>query len=274
MTLTPAFIPAPDIDPLAIIRQITNTLATDIKASAVQVKSAVDLLDGGATVPFIARYRKEVTGGLDDNQLRLLQERLVYLRELHDRREAVIKNIAEQGKLTNDLLVKLLRAEAKQDLEDLYLPYKQKRRTKGQIAIEAGIEPLANALLAQPQLNPQDEAQAYVLAEKTELGDDFTTVQAVLDGVRDILSERWAQDSSLVQVLRAWLWQEGLFTSKKTDKALDSDPEAAKFRDYFEYDEPISRVPSHRALAVFRGRTLEFLQASLELPTRIARLMI
>ena len=266
MTLTPAFIPAPDIDPLAIIRQITNTLATDIKASAVQVKSAVDLLDGGATVPFIARYRKEVTGGLDDNQLRLLQERLVYLRELHERREAVIKNIAEQGKLTNDLLVKLLRAEAKQDLEDLYLPYKQKRRTKGQIAIEAGIEPLANALLAQPQLNPQDEAQAYVLAEKTELGDDFTTVQAVLDGVRDILSERWAQDPSLVQVLRAWLWQEGLFTSKKTDKALDSDPEAAKFRDYFEYDEPISRVPSHRALAVFRGRTLEFLQASLELP--------
>ena len=266
MTLTAPFIPAPELDPLAVNRQIIATLATDIQASAAQVNSAVELLDGGATVPFIARYRKEVTGGLDDTQLRLLQERLGYLRELHERREAVIKNIAEQGKLTQDLLVKLLRADAKQELEDLYLPYKQKRRTKGQIAIEAGIEPLANALLAQPQLNPQDEALPYVLAEKTEQGDDFTTVQAVLDGVRDILSERWAQDPSLVQVLRAWLWQEGLFTSKKTEKAQDSDPEAAKFRDYFDYAEPIGRVPSHRALAVFRGRTLEFLQASLELP--------
>ena len=266
MTLTAPFIPAPELDPLAVNRQIIATLATDIQASAAQVNSAVELLDGGATVPFIARYRKEVTGGLDDTQLRLLLERLGYLRELHERREAVIKNIAEQGKLTQDLLVKLLRADAKQELEDLYLPYKQKRRTKGQIAIEAGIEPLANALLAQPQLNPQDEALPYVLAEKTEQGDDFTTVQAVLDGVRDILSERWAQDPSLVQVLRAWLWQEGLFTSKKTEKAQDSDPEAAKFRDYFDYAEPIGRVPSHRALAVFRGRTLEFLQASLELP--------
>src|SRR5690606_34556742 len=155
-----------------------------------QVKTAVELLDGGATVPFIARYRKEVTGGLDDIQLRELEFRLGYLRELEERREAVLKSIGEQGKLTPELAAAIAAAPTKQELEDLYLPFKQKRRTKGQMAREAGIEPLADKLFADPSLVPADEAVAFVKAEKMESGDDFTTVQAVLDGVRDILSER------------------------------------------------------------------------------------
>ncbi len=261
-----AFIPAPTLDAASVARQIIATLASDIAASAAQVNAAVALLDGGATVPFIARYRKEATGGLDDTQLRTLDERLVYLRELAQRREAVLASIAEQGKLTQALAAKILAAASKQEVEDLYLPYKQKRRTKGQIAIEAGIEPLADKLFAEPTLNPQTEAEAFVLPEKTEAGDDFSTVMAVLDGVRDILSERWAQDAALVQMLREWLWQEADFCSKKTDKANENDAEVAKFRDYFDYREPVSRVPSHRALAVFRGRGLEFLSANLQLP--------
>lgn len=267
MTTNLTFIPAPTLDATAVARQIIATLAADISANTTQVNAAVELLDGGATVPFIARYRKEATGGLDDTQLRTLDERLTYLRELAQRREAVLASIAEQGKLTQLLANKILSAASKQELEDLYLPYKQKRRTKGQIAIEAGIEPLADKLFADPSLNPQAEAEAFVLAEKTEAGDDFTSVLAVLDGVRDILSERWAQDAALVQMLREWLWQEGQFVSQKTDKANENDPETAKFRDYFDYSEPIARVPSHRALAVFRGRGLELLSASLKLPT-------
>jgi len=267
MTNTSPFIPAPVQDAAAVARQIIAAIATEVQATAAQVNAAVELLDGGATVPFIARYRKEATGGLDDTQLRTLDERLAYLRELATRRAAVLSSIAEQGKLTQLLAANILAAASKQELEDLYLPYKQKRRTKGQIAIEAGIEPLADKLFADPSLNPQTEAEAFVLTEKTEAGDDFSTVAAVLDGVRDILSERWAQDAALVQMLREWLWQEADFCSKKTDKAIETDPEVAKFRDYFDYAEPISRVPSHRALAVFRGRGLEFLNASLQLPT-------
>lgn len=224
------------------------------------------LLDGGATVPFIARYRKEVTGGLDDIQLRELETRLAYLRELEDRRAAVLKSIDEQGKLTPQLQAAIAAAPTKQELEDLYLPYKPKRRTKGQIAREAGIEPLADKLFADPTLDPAIEAQAFVLKEKTEAGDDFTTVAAVLDGVRDILSERWAEDAGLVQSLREWLWQEGLFQSKLAAGKDENNVDVAKFRDYFDYDEPIGRVPSHRALAVFRGRTLEILDAKLVLP--------
>ena len=267
MTTNLTFIPAPTLDATAVARQIIATIAADISAHATQVDAAVELLDGGATVPFIARYRKEATGGLDDTQLRTLEERLAYLRELAQRRVAVLASIAEQGKLTQLLANNILAAASKQELEDLYLPYKQKRRTKGQIAIEAGIEPLADKLFADPTLNPQTEAEPFVLAEKTAAGDDFSTVAAVLDGVRDILSERWAQDAALVQLLREWLWQEGLFVSQKTDKANENDPETAKFRDYFDYSEPIGRVPSHRALAVFRGRGLELLSASLKLPT-------
>ena len=246
--------------------KIIEQIAREIKVQNNQIKAAVDLLDGGATVPFIARYRKEATGGLDDIQLRELEYRLGYLRELSERREAVLKSIDEQGKLTSELSAAVELAATKQDLEDLYLPYKQKRRTKGQIAREAGIEPLADGLFADPLLLPLEEAAAYVKPEKNEQGDDFTTVQAVLDGVRDILSERWAEDAALVQMLRGWLWAEGLFTSKLVTGKDENAPDNAKFRDYFAYDEPIGRVPSHRALAVFRGRGLEILEAKLVLP--------
>ena len=248
------------------MQKIIRQIAAEIKVHEHQVKTAVELLDGGATVPFIARYRKEATGGLDDIELRELEQRLSYLRELEDRRETVLRNIDEQGKLTPALRALIEAADTKQDLEDLYLPYKTKRRTKGQMAREAGIEPLADRLFADPSLHPLEEAQAFVKAEKNESGDDFTTVQAVLDGVRDILSERWAEDALLVQSLRQWLWSEGLLSSKlvsgKDENLLDN----AKFRDYFDYDEPIGRVPSHRALAVFRGRGLEILDARLVLP--------
>ncbi|MFZ3141495.1 Tex family protein [Polaromonas sp.] len=252
------------------MQKIIRQIATEIRVHEHQVKTAVELLDGGATVPFIARYRKEATGGLDDIQLRELEQRLSYLRELEDRRETVLRSIDEQGKLTPELRAAIEFAATKQDLEDLYLPYKTKRRTKGQMAREAGIEPLADKLFANPSLAPADEAAAYVKAEKSESGDDFTTVQAVLDGVRDILSERWAEDAPLVQLLRQWLWSEGLLSSRlvsgKDENHARNDPESAKFRDYFDYDEPIGRVPSHRALAVFRGRGLEILDAKLVLP--------
>ncbi len=248
------------------MKKIIRQIAVEIKVHEHQVQAAVDLLDGGATVPFVARYRKEATGGLDDIQLRELEYRLGYLRELEERREAVLKSIDEQGKLTPELRAAIEAAPTKQELEDLYLPYKPKRRTKGQIAREAGIEPLADKLFADPRLNPNDEALAFVKAEKGEGGEDFTTVPAVLDGVRDILSERWAEDPALVQNLREWLWSEGLFKSKLATGKDENHPDVAKFRDYFDYDEPIGRVPSHRALAVFRGRQLEVLDAKLVLP--------
>lgn len=248
------------------MQKINTQIAQEIRVREQQVEAAVALLDAGATVPFIARYRKEATGGLDDVQLREIEHRLGYLRELHDRREAVLKSIEEQGKLTAELRAALHAAATKQELEDLYLPYKPKRRTKGQIAREAGIEPLADKLFADPGLDPNEEAKAFVLPQKTEAGDDFTTVAAVLDGVRDILSERWAEDATLIQSLREWLWNEGLFKSRLTDGKDENNADIAKFRDYFDYAEPIGRVPSHRALAVFRGRQLEMLDAKLVLP--------
>ncbi|MDT7517180.1 Tex family protein [Rhodoferax sp. TBRC 17660] len=252
------------------MQKIIAQIAQEIRVRPQQVEAAVALLDGGATVPFIARYRKEVTDGLDDIQLRELEARLSYLRELRDRKEAVVKSIEEQGKLTPALLAAIDAAATKQEVEDIYLPFKPKRRTKGMIAREAGIEPLADKLYANPQLVPMDEAQAFVLKEKTEAGDDFTTVLAVLDGVRDILSERWAEDPVLVQDLREWLWQEGLFRSKLMDGKDENNADVSKFRDYFDYDEPIGRVPSHRALAVFRGRSLDILDAKLVLPEPVS----
>ena len=248
------------------MQKILGQLAVEIKIRTEQVQAAVSLLDGGATVPFIARYRKEVTGGLDDIQLRELEYRLGYLREMEDRRATILKSIADQGKLTPELQMAIDQAATKQDLEDLYLPFKPKRRTKGMIAKEAGIEPLADALWANPSLNPQDEAQAYLKPADAIEGADFSTVSAVLDGVRDILSERWAEDASLIQALREWLWKEGLFTSHLASGKDENQAEVAKFRDYFDYSEPIGRVPSHRALAVFRGRALELLDAKLSLP--------
>jgi uncharacterized protein len=248
------------------MQKILAQLAAEIRIRPDQVKTAVELLDGGATVPFIARYRKEVTDGLDDIQLRELEARLGYLRELEDRRAAVIKSIQEQGKMTPELLAAIDAAPTKQELEDIYLPYKPKRRTKGMIAREAGLEQLADKLLADPALDPHAEAAHFVLAAGAIEGADFTTTAAVLDGVRDLLSERWAEDASLVQALREWLWNEGLFKSKLSDGKDENNADVAKFRDYFDYDEPIGRVPSHRALAVFRGRALEMLDAKLVLP--------
>ncbi|WP_043115678.1 Tex-like N-terminal domain-containing protein, partial [Pseudacidovorax intermedius] len=252
------------------MQKIIRQIAAELKVGEHQVQAATDLLDGGATVPFIARYRKEATGGLDDAQLRELEVRLTYLRELEDRRGAVLKAIDEQGKLTDALRLAIASAPTKQELEDIYLPFKQKRRTKGQIAREFGIEPLADKLLADPTLDPVAEAQAFLKPPTTlddgKPGPDFSTTMAVLDGVRDILSERWAEDPALVQSLREWLWAEGLLKSSLVAGKNENDPEVAKFRDYFAYDEPIGRVPSHRALAVFRGRQLEILDAKLVLP--------
>jgi uncharacterized protein len=248
------------------MQKILAQLAAEIRIRTEQVKTAVELLDGGATVPFIARYRKEVTGGLDDIQLRELESRLGYLRELEDRRAAVIKSITEPDKMTPDLLAAIDAAPTKQALEDLYLPFKPKRRTKGMIAREAGLEPLADKLFADPTLDPHAQAQAFVLAAGAIEGADFTTTAAVLDGVRDLLSERWAEDASLVQALREWLWNEGLFKSKLADGKDENNADVSKFRDYFDYDEPMGRVPSHRALAVFRGRALDMLDAKLILP--------
>jgi uncharacterized protein len=245
---------------------IPRQIAAELHVRDAQVQTAIDLLDGGATVPFIARYRKEATGGLDDVQLRALQERLVYLRELHERRAAVLKSVAEQGKLTPELRAAIEAAPTKQELEDLYLPYKPKRRTKGQIAREFGIEPLADLLWADPARDPAAEAQAFIRPDKGEGGEDFTTAAAVLDGVRDILSERWAEDAALVQSLREWLWAAGLLQSKLAAGKNADDAEVAKFRDYFDYAEPLGCVPSHRALAVFRGRQLEALDVKLAPP--------
>ena len=253
--------------------KILLQIAAELKVRPAQVNAAVELLDGGATVPFIARYRKEVTDNLDDIQLRELEARLAYLRELEERRAAVLKSIDEQGKLTPELRATIEAAPTKQELEDLYLPYKPRRRTKGMIAREAGIEPLADRLFADPTLEPLAQAAAFIAAYEggasalAEAG--FADAHAVLDGVRDLLSERWAEDAALVQSLRGWLWDEALLRSKLMDGKNEQDAEIAKFRDYFDYDEPIRTVPSHRALAVFRGRTLEILDAKLVLDEEV-----
>ena len=252
------------------MQKIISQLAQEIRVQIKQVQAAVELLDSGATVPFIARYRKEVTDGLDDIQLRELEARLSYLRELQARREVVASAIEEQGNMTPALLDALNEAPTKQALEDLYLPFKLKRRTKGQLAREAGLEPLADLLFANPALAPNEQAVAYVvplkpLVEGEEKQADFSTVTAVLDGVRDILSERWAENPALVQALREWLWHEGLFRASLMSGKDENNSDIAKFRDYFDYDEPIGRVPSHRALAVFRGRALDILEAKLVL---------
>lgn len=260
---------------ISVMQKIIAQLAQEIRIRPNQVEAAVQLLDGGATVPFIARYRKEVTDGLDDIQLRELEARLSYLRELRDRKEAVLKAIDEQGKLTPLLMAAVHNAATKQEVEDIYLPFKLKRRTKGQLAKEAGLEPLADALFNDPTLVPAEAAVAYVIpmrpvVEGEDKQTDFSTVAAVLDGVRDLLSERWAENPALVQDLREWLWSEGLLQSKLMDGKDENNADVAKFRDYFDYDEPIGRVPSHRALAVFRGRALDILDAKLVLPEPVA----
>lgn len=235
---------------------INKRIAAELGVLPQQVAAAVALLDEGSTVPFIARYRKEVTGSLDDTQLRHLEERLRYLRELDERRAAILASIEEQGKLTPELTREINEADTKTRLEDLYLPYKQKRRTKGQIALEAGLGELADALFGNPELNPENEAERFIDAEK-----GFADVKAVLEGAKYILMERFAEDASLLDKLRSFLKNEATLSARVV---AGKEAEGAKFSDYFEHDEPLKSVPSHRALAIFRGRNEGILGASLK----------
>ena len=248
-----------------MLPSIEQRLALEISAKPVQIAAAVALLDEGATVPFISRYRKEVTGGLDDTQLRLLEERLRYLRELEERRTAIIGSIEEQGKMTPALLDVITHAEDKTRLEDLYLPYKPKRRTKAQIAVEAGLLPLAESLLADPTLTPETVAEAYIKpAFTTDNGDNpgVTDVKAALDGARQILMERFAEDAALLPALREYLLEHGIV---ETTVVAGQEDAGAKYSDYFAYTETLGTIPSHRALAIFRGRREEMLTVNLRL---------
>ena len=250
---------------------IEQRLALELAAKPAQVAAAVALLDEGATVPFISRYRKEATGGLDDIQLRLLDERLRYLRELEERRRAIVSSIEEQNKMTPALLFSIMNAEDKTRLEDLYLPYKKKRRTKAQIALEAGLEPLADALLTTPTLDPEAEAIKFLKPPfSTDLGDNpgIGDAKEALDGARQILMERFAEDASLLQTLREYLWEHGVVDS---NVAENKDDAGVKYADYFSYSEPIKSIPSHRALALFRGRREEILNVTLRLDSEVEK---
>src|SRR5262245_26976604 len=242
----------------AAMDKINQRIATELGVGIGQVAAAVELLGEGATVPFIARYRKEKTGGLDDTQLRKLDERLGYLRELEERRATVLKSIEEQGKLTPELSRSIVGAETKVELEDLYAPYKPKRRTKAQIAREAGLEPLSEALLANPSLDPATEAAKYVDAAK-----GVEDAKAALDGARHNLIERISEQASLVGTLREWEWGEGVLQSKVMKAKAE---EGAKFSDYFDFSQPIKDLPSHRALAMLRGRNEGVLDFDLDVP--------
>ncbi|MBU9866731.1 Tex family protein [Rahnella aceris] len=235
--------------------QLSRIIASELQVRPEQVASVVRLLDEGNTVPFIARYRKEVTGGLDDTQLRQLDTRLGYLRELEDRRQTILKSIEEQGKLSDDLANAINTTLSKTELEDLYLPFKPKRRTRGQIAIEAGLEPLAELLWNDPQNEPDAAAAKFIDADK-----GVADTKAALDGARYILMERFAEDAALLAKVRDYLWKNAHLTSRMVE---GKDQEGAKFRDYFDHHEPISQVPSHRALAMFRGRNEGILQLAL-----------
>ena len=235
---------------------VIQRIAEELSVTSQQVTAAVALLDQGATVPFIARYRKEATNGLDDTQLRTLEERLGYLRELNDRRKTILDSIASQDKLTPELEQAILAADSKTLLEDLYLPYKPKRRTKAQIAREAGLEPLADALMANRELMPEQAAEAYVNADKAVID-----VAAALDGARQILMERISEDAELLAELRERVWRQGVLHSTVVS---GKEAEAAKFKDYFDYSEAINKIPSHRALAIFRGRNEDLLSLSLK----------
>ncbi len=237
---------------------ITQTIANELAVNLHQVEAAVNLLDEGATVPFISRYRKEVTGGLDDSQLRNLQERLIYLRDMEERRETILSSIDEQGKLTPELKQAILAADTKTRLEDLYLPYKPKRRTKGQIAIEAGLEPLADALFNDPSLNPETEASRYLNTEH-----NIDDVKAALDGAKFILMERFSEDAELLGQLRGYFADRAELSATV---APGKEQEGAKYRDYFDHKEAVGKVPSHRALAMFRGRREGFVHLKVDLP--------
>ncbi|HET7393016.1 MAG TPA: Tex family protein [Candidatus Binatia bacterium] len=246
--------------------KINQVIANELNVRVQQVAAAIVLLDEGATVPFIARYRKEATGNLDDTQLRPLEERLLYLRELQERRDVVLASIEEQGKLTDELRAAIEAAPTKQLLEDIYLPYKPKRRTRAQIAREAGLEPLADSLFANPTLDPQREAARYV-NNKPAAENGVPDTKAALEGARDILSERFAETAELLAKLRRRMWEQGIVTSKvmKGKEAAEEE----KFRDYYDYSEPIRNIPSHRALALFRGRSLDVLAIELGLGDQV-----
>ena len=247
---------APDTAAKQTATAINLRIAEELKAAPGQVRAAVELLDDGATVPFIARYRKEVTGGLDDTQLRTLEERLSYLRELEERRATILESIDSQGKLDDALRAQILAADSKARLEDIYLPFKPKRRTKAQIAREAGLEPLADALLADPNLDPQEQAASYVDAER-----GVADAAAALEGARSILVERFGEDADLVGELRERMWERGRLVSRVREGREEA---GAKFSDYFEFAEPLTRIPSHRALAMFRGEKEEVLDLAFD----------
>lgn len=234
---------------------IVQKIAEELGVKSTQVSSAIEMLDGGDTVPFISRYRKEATGGLDDLQLRDLELRLHYLREMQERKQTILSSISEQDKLTPLLEKQILTAITKAELEDIYLPYKPKRRTKAMIAIEAGLEPLADQLFADPNLNPESTAQPFVNSEK-----GVADSKAALEGAKQILMERWSEDAELTGRLRQYLWDHGYLQSRVFE---DKKKDAEKFRDYFEYDEQLKKIPPHRALAVFRGRKEGYLAVSL-----------
>jgi uncharacterized protein len=234
---------------------ITQRIATELNVNKAQVDAAVELLDEGATVPFISRYRKEVTGALDDTQLRTLEERLRYLREMEERRASILASIEEQGKLTAELAADINAAETKNRLEDLYLPYKQKRRTKAQIAIEAGLEPLAIGLYENPAQAPEEFALQFIDAEK-----GIADIKSALDGAKYILMDKFSENADLLQKLRNYLWSDGKLSARLVE---GKENEGAKFRDYFEHNEALSTAPSHRALAMFRGRNEGVLTVSI-----------
>src|ERR1700677_529967 len=238
------------------VANINRQIAAELGVRDQQVEATVALLDGGDTVPFVARYRKEITGGLDDAQLRTLEERLNYLRELEERRTAILNSVREQGKLDAALEASILAADSKGRLEDIYLPFKPKRRTKAEIAREAGLEPLSELLLTQPQNDPQLAAAGFV-----DAGKQVADVAAALDGARAILVEHFAEEADLIGSLREQMWSNGLMAStvrygKKT--------EGEKFKDYFDFSEPLHRLPSHRILAMFRGEKEEILDLQIQ----------
>src|SRR6202041_2865744 len=238
------------------VANINRQIADELGVREQQVEATVALLDGGATVPFVARYRKEITGGLDDAQLRTLEERLNYLRELEERRTAILNSVREQGKLDAALEAAILTADSKGRLEDIYLPFKPKRRSKAEIAREAGLEPLSELLLTQPQNDPQSVAAGFVDADK-----QVADTAAALDGARAILVERFAEDADLIGTLREQMWSNGLMSSTVRD---GKKTEGEKFKDYFEFSEPLHKLPSHRILALFRGEKEEILDLAMQ----------
>src|SRR5206468_9897402 len=238
------------------VANINRQIAEELGVREQQVEATVALLDGGATVPFVARYRKEVTGALDDAQLRTLEERLNYLRELEERRTAILNAVREQGKLDAALEASILAADSKARLEDIYLPFKPKRRTKAEIAREAGLEPLANQLMAEPTNDPKIVAEAFVNAEK-----GVADAVAALDGARAILVERFDEDADLIGALREEVWTNARMASTVRD---GKKTEGEKFADYFEFSEPLTKLPSHRILAMFRGEMEEILDLQIQ----------